>query len=109
RPQRVGARRALREQLDARARRADWLGDVLGRQYRGAFEMLLSPAVRQEFDLGREPGAVRDRYGRTKIGLRCLLARRLVEVGARFVLVDYGYDPEFGNLWDNHNAPVQRH
>jgi len=36
-------------------------------------------------------------------------ARRLVEGGARFVLVDYGYDPEYGNLWDNHNAPVQNH
>jgi len=82
---------------------------VLGRQYLGAFEMLLSPAVRRAFDLGLEPGAVRDRYGRTKIGQRCLLARRLVEAGARFVLVDYGYDPELGNLWDNHNAPVQRH
>ncbi|MBI3411856.1 MAG: DUF1501 domain-containing protein, partial [Planctomycetes bacterium] len=31
----------------------------------------------------------------------------LVEAGARFVLVDYGYDPEYGNLWDNHRAPGQ--
>jgi hypothetical protein len=69
--------------------------------------MLLSPAVRRAFDLRQEPAAVRDRYGRTKIGQRCLLARRLVEVGARFVLVDYGYDPDYGNLWDNHNAPGQ--
>jgi len=38
---------------------------------------------------------------------RMLLARRLVEAGARFVMVDYGYDPEYGNLWDNHNAAVQ--
>ncbi len=52
---------------------------------------------------------MRDGYGRTKIGQRCLLARRLVEAGARFVMVDYGYDPEYGNLWDNHNAPVQNH
>jgi hypothetical protein len=65
--------------------------------------------VRRAFDLRLEPDAVRARYGRTKIGQRCLLARRLVEAGARFVLVDYGYDPEFGNLWDNHNAPVQKH
>src|SRR5437870_3090239 len=71
--------------------------------------MLLSPSVRPAIDLPREPLAVRERYGLTKIGTRCLLARRLVEAGARFVLVDYGYDPEFGNLWDNHNAPVQKH
>jgi arylsulfatase A-like enzyme len=24
-------------------------------------------------------------------------------------MVDYGYDPEYDNLWDNHNAPVQNH
>src|SRR5207302_902487 len=85
------------------------LGEVLDRQYRGAFTLLLTPAVRRAFDLRQEPAAVRESYGRTKIGQRCLLARRLVEAGARFVLVDYGYDPEYGNLWDNHNAPVQKH
>jgi hypothetical protein len=63
--------------------------------------------VRGAFDLRREPDGLRDRYGSTKIGQRCLLARRLVEAGARFVMVDYGYDPEYGNLWDNHRAPVQ--
>jgi hypothetical protein len=71
--------------------------------------MLLSPTVRRAFDLRREPAGIRQRYGASKIGQRCLLARRLVEAGARFVLVDYGYDPEYGNLWDNHNAPVQKH
>ena len=69
--------------------------------------MLLAPAVRRAFELGEEPDRLRERYGRTKIGTRCLLARRLVEAGARFVLVDYGYDPEYGNLWDNHNAASQ--
>jgi hypothetical protein len=51
---------------------------------------------------------VREQYGRTKIGGRCLLARRLVEAGARFVMVDYGYDPDYGNLWDIHNVPSQK-
>src|SRR5262249_1333855 len=46
-------------------------------------------------------------YGRTKIGGRCLMARRLVEAGARFVMVDYGYDGLYGNLWDNHNVAEQ--
>jgi uncharacterized protein (DUF1501 family) len=36
------------------------------------------------------------------------MARRLVEAGARFVMVDYGYDPDYGNLWDNHAVPVQK-
>jgi hypothetical protein len=108
---RLAGRSGLRGRLDrglADAERSG-IGEVLSRQYRTAFEMLLSPNVRRAFDLGREPGRVREAYGRTKIGQRCLLARRLVEAGARFVLVDYGYDPEFGNLWDNHNAPTQKH
>ena len=75
--------------------------------YQGAFRLLAAPEVRRAFDLGREPAAVRDAYGRTKLGGRCLLARRLVEAGARFVLVDYGYDPDYGNLWDNHCVPAQ--
>ena len=54
-----------------------------------------------------EADKIRERYGKTKIGTRCLLARRLVEAGAPFVMVDYGYDPEYGNLWDQHNAPGQ--
>jgi uncharacterized protein (DUF1501 family) len=37
------------------------------------------------------------------------MARRLVEAGARFVMVDYGYDPDYGNVWDNHNAEGQNH
>src|SRR5262249_57243927 len=108
---RLADRRSLRERLDAGLRAAEKAGlsDALQRQYRGAFEMLLSPTVRRAFELRRESLIVRERYGLTKIGQRCLLARRLVEAGARFVLVDYGYDPEYGNLWDNHNAPVQKH
>jgi uncharacterized protein (DUF1501 family) len=102
-------RQSLLNQLDTAAQNAEaQIGSAeLNQQYTGAFQMLTAPAVRQAFDLNREPNRVRDWYGRTKIGQRCLLARRLVEAGAPFVMVDYGYDPEFGNLWDNHRAPVQ--
>jgi hypothetical protein len=108
---RLSSRQSLRQRLESGLRDLDGAGvsEALAGQYRGAFDMLLSPTVRRAFDLHSEPDAVRERYGRTKIGQRCLLARRLVEAGARFVLVDYGYDPEYGNLWDNHNAPVQNH
>jgi hypothetical protein len=106
---RLEDRHSLRDRMEACLRRAEarGVGDALDRQYGSAFGMLLSPAVRRAFELTREPEAVRAHYGRTKIGQRCLLARRLVEAGARFVLVDYGYDPEYGNLWDNHCVPVQ--
>jgi Protein of unknown function (DUF1501) len=102
---RYGGRRRLRERLEADLRRAE--KDPVAANYRGAFDMLLAPAVRRAFELAEEPDRLRERYGRTKVGTRCLLARRLVEAGARFVLVDYGYDPEYGNLWDNHNVPEQ--
>ncbi len=106
---RVTGRRTLRRRLDQA------LGDLeqaqnagaLDRQFQSAFDMLLSPRVRRAFDLRKESTKIRETYGQTKIGQRCLLARRLVDAGARFVLVDYGYDPEYGNLWDNHNAPSQ--
>jgi hypothetical protein len=105
---RLTGRHTLREQLEAHYCRLEPRADnPLAEHYRAAFTMLASPAVRQAFDLRREPQAIRERYGKTKIAQRCLLARRLVEAGARFVLVDYGYDPEFGNLWDNHRVAVQ--
>ncbi len=47
------------------------------------------------FDLSAEPAALRDKYGRTKFGQGCLLARRLVENGVRFVEVQSGG-------WDMH-------
>lgn len=104
---RYDARRSLRDHLEEELRNAERSRDPVASNYRGAFDMLLSPAVRKAFELNGEPDRLRESYGRTKIGTRCLLARRLVEAGARFVLVDYGYDPEYGNLWDNHNAPTQ--
>jgi hypothetical protein len=81
--------------------------DDMNAHYRNAFQMLSSAKVREAFDVAGESAATREAYGRTKIGGRCLMGRRLVEAGARFVMIDYGYDPEYGNLWDNHNVPAQ--
>lgn len=103
---RLTGRRNLRDLLDNRLRYAEAAAGV-GDEFGGAFDMLLSPAVRSSFDISRESDKTRARYGNTKIGTRCLLARRLVEGGAPFVMVDYGYDSEYGNLWDNHNAVGQ--
>src|SRR5262249_8713227 len=107
---RLAERRSLRQRLETGLRQIEQAGlsDAVYRQYATAFEMLQSPSVRRAFELQQEPDAVRERYGKTKIGQRCLLARRLVEAGARFVMVDYGYDPEYGNLWDNHCVPIQK-
>ena len=104
-------RSQLRQTLDRLVGKADRAGVFASADSRfdDALNLILSPDVRMAFDLNDEADAVREEYGRTKIGGRCLLARRLIEAGARFVMVDYGYDPDYGNLWDNHNAPSQNH
>ena len=65
--------------------------------------MLTGPAVRRAFDLSHEDPRLRDRYGRTTVGQRCLLARRLVEAGARLVTVDFPHVPgQKAFSWDDH-------
>jgi hypothetical protein len=93
---RLDGRRSLRVRLESSLRAAEASGqaEARSRQYQGAFAMLTAPAVRRAFELEREPEPTRARYGKTKIGQRCLLARRLVEAGARFVMVDYGNNPQ---------------
>jgi hypothetical protein len=71
--------------------------------------MLSTNRIRDAFEIKNEPRQVRDAYGRTKLGGRCLMSRRLIEAGARFIVLDYGYDSDYGNVWDNHNAPSQNH
>ena len=65
-------------------------------EFRGrAAEMILSPQAQAAFAIDREDAKLRDRYGRSTFGQSCLLARRLVEGGVRFVTVNYGG-------WDHH-------
>jgi len=63
-----------------------------------AFSLVTSPEVRRAFDLSQEPVKVRDRYGRHTWGQSHLLARRLVEAGARFVTTVNGQSI----VWDTH-------
>jgi hypothetical protein len=77
-----------------------------------AFDILTTPAVQQAFDIERESAALHDLYGRHRQGQSLLLARRLVEAGARFVTVHWGPDEQdwadgqppklAGNPWDTH-------
>jgi hypothetical protein len=62
---------------------------------RKAAEIVLSPEAQSAFDIEQEPARLRDTYGRTEFGQSCLLARRLVERGVRFVTVNNGG-------WDHH-------
>lgn len=65
----------------------------------GAYRLLHSPA-KSAFDLSREPKNIYDRYNTGRFGLGCLLARRLVEQGARFIEVTTEYVPF--ESWDTH-------
>ena len=60
-----------------------------------AFELITSPVTKKAFALEEEPQALRDKYGINAMGQGCLLARRLVESGVRFVTVANGG-------WDTH-------
>ncbi len=63
---------------------------------------LAGPAFMSAFDLGREAATVRASYG-GEFGQRCLLARRLVERGVRFVEVAHNLNFLNGTGWDTHN------
>lgn len=69
---------------------------------REAFGRIFSAPTRRAFDLTRESDALRARYGRNTFGQSCLLARRLVEQGVRFVTVNM-FDTVFNQVtWDCH-------
>jgi hypothetical protein len=65
-----------------------------------ALNLLLTPGVSTAFDLSREPDVLRDKYGRHAHGQSCLLARRLIEAGARLVTVNWPDDGQ--TFWDTH-------
>nr|MDQ3331950.1 DUF1501 domain-containing protein [Planctomycetota bacterium] len=70
--------------------------DAVDSFYTQAYSMVSSESVRDAFDLEKEPDAIKDQYGKNEAGMRMLLARRLVEGGARFVTMTYGG-------WDHHS------
>ena len=75
---------------------------ALNEYYDKALGLVLSGRARDAFDLTKETDEVRDRYGRNTFGQSCLLARRLVEAGTRFVEVNW---PKVANS-DNHSWDV---
>jgi len=70
--------------------------DAVDTFYQRAYNMVSSTEAQEAFNINAEPDAIRDQYGRNTAGARMLLARRLVEAGARFVTLTYGG-------WDMHN------
>jgi hypothetical protein len=69
-----------------------------------AYRLMSSAQAREAFALDREPASVRDRYGRTRFGQGCLLARRLIERGVRFVTVNMFETVFDEKTWDIHGS-----
>jgi uncharacterized protein (DUF1501 family) len=69
-----------------------------------AYRLMSSPKAREAFDLSKESERMRDRYGRTRFGQSCLMARRLIEAGVRFVTINM-FETVFDELtWDIHGS-----
>jgi hypothetical protein len=83
------------EMLQHKADRQPAEFDALDQHYQAALNLITAPETKQAFEIEKEDPHLRDRYGRTKFGQSCLLARRLIEAGVRFVTVSDGG-------WDHH-------
>ena len=105
---RLRNRRELQRLINAQVSALDASAQARGLDayYDRALQMLNTPRVRDAFDLSAEPSAIRDAYGRTTYGQSCLLARRLVQAGVKFVTVYFdrsigGQKTDSGG-WDTH-------
>jgi hypothetical protein len=106
---RFRSRRQLLEQLLAHEPVHEYGGafqrEAVVRSLEAADRLLRSPSAKA-FDLSLEPKASFDAYNTGRFGQGCLLARRLVEAGARYVEVTSEYIPFV--YWDTHEHGHQR-
>jgi hypothetical protein len=95
-------RQSLREAIDGLARETE-NSDPLAtfdEFHKRAAAIVLSKDARQAFAIDKETDKLHDRYGRTTFGQSCLLARRLVEAGVRFVTINFGGWDHHAKIWD---------
>jgi hypothetical protein len=103
----ISAKRAERRQtlldavdgLDKKVQSNDQIATYDEFRQRAA-TMILSGEAKRAFAIDEEPEKLRDRYGRTTFGQSCLLARRLVAGGVRFVTVNFGGWDHHAKIWD---------
>src|SRR5438552_49689 len=106
--ERLEQRRELQKLIDQQSRLLDISATARGldEYYDKALAMLHSSRLRRAFDLSSESPKLRDAYGRHTYGQSCLLARRLVEAGAKFVTVYFsgsiGGQSTTEGGWDTH-------
>jgi hypothetical protein len=113
-PERLDERHRLMAALDRAERRTDQLRSqgALDDYRSQAFGMLTSKTARAAFDLSAEKPELLDRYGRTRFGQSCVLARRLIENGVPYVQVNWSDHVEAeedsgDGGWDHHYRNFQ--
>jgi hypothetical protein len=103
---RLDRRRKMREIVEGAAKQFEASEDarLLDENFHAAWRLMTSPQAREAFDLSKEPQAVRERYGMNRFGQCCLLARRLVENGVRFVTINTFLTVFDEITWDIHGS-----
>ncbi len=103
---RLERRRRMRSVVDDTVKHfeASENAQLLDENFQVAYRLMTSKQAREAFDLSKESKATRERYGMTRFGQCCLLARRLVEAGVRFVTINT-FLTVFGEVtWDIHGS-----
>ncbi|MBI3667731.1 MAG: DUF1501 domain-containing protein [Acidobacteria bacterium] len=103
---RVDRRKNWREMIDRSVKQFEGNADakLLDSTFNQAYTLMSSEKARAAFDLNREAEEVRSRYGKNRFGQSCLLARRLIEAGVRFVTVNM-FETVFDEItWDIHGS-----
>lgn len=103
---RLQRRRELREIVDDTVRSFEHSesAKLMDSNFASAYRLMTSERARSAFDLGKEPLKVRERYGMTRFGQCCLLARRLIEAGVRFVTINTFITVFDEITWDIHGS-----
>src|ERR1051326_2167657 len=78
--------------------------ELMDANFSSAYRLMTSQKAREAFDLSKEPQKTRERYGMTRFGQGCLLARRLVEAGVRFVTINTFITVFDEITWDIHGS-----
>jgi len=112
---RVSRRQQMLSKLDELQKKAELQPakfEALDENFQAAFNMITSPETKQAFAIEQEDDKLRDGYGRNRFGQSCLLARRLIQSGVRFVTVtDGGWDTHqnnFKSLKDSRIPPIDQ-
>ena len=103
---RLERRKRLRELVDETTDAFEASEDarLLNESFQAAFRLITSREARAAFDLSQEPERVRERYGMTRFGQCCLLARRLIESGVRCVTINTFLTVFDEVTWDIHGS-----